>query len=105
MPYYVYVIELEKTVAEIQKFRGENPDYLSGKACFYVGQSACLPAVRFAQHKDGYKHNRYAKKYGLWLRPRLYERYNPINTRAESEAQEKSLALKLRSKGYGVWYG
>ena len=105
MAYYVYVIELDKAVVNIRRFLDENPDYVPGMACFYVGQTAINPVERFDQHRKGYKANRYAKKFGLWLRPRLFQKYNPIATREEAEAQEKALAEYLRGKGHGVWYG
>ena len=49
-------------------FKDKNPDYVEGKPCVYVGQSVHEPKVRFKQHLDGYKANRYAKKFGNFLR-------------------------------------
>ena len=72
--------------------------------CVYVGQSSRKPDVRFEQHKEGYKSNRYAKKFGLKLRPDLYEKYNPIPTRKDAEAIEKMVAEQLRNQGFGVWF-
>ena len=102
--YFVYVIELEQTVAEIRKFRKENPNYIKGKACVYVGQTSRKPFLRFEQHKEGYKSNKYAKHYGIKLRPDLYEKYNPIPTRKDAEEIEEILGNELRKQGYGVWY-
>ncbi|MDD9888474.1 MAG: GIY-YIG nuclease family protein [Candidatus Marinimicrobia bacterium] len=102
--YYVYVIELDSTVADIKKFRKENPKYFMNNHCVYVGQSSRKPDVRFEQHKEGYKSNRYAKKFGLKLRPDLYEKYNPIPTRKDAEAIEKMVAEQLRNQGFGVWF-
>jgi predicted GIY-YIG superfamily endonuclease len=104
MKYYIYIIELDKVVGSINKFRRENPHFLLGSQCFYVGQSAKSPEARFKQHKDGYKSNRYAKKYGLKLVPQLYEKYNPIPTRKDAEELEVYVAQKLRKQGFGVWY-
>ena len=67
--YFVYVIELDSKVAEHKKFRLNNPRYIKGNGCLYVGQSSRPPKVRFEQHKEGYKSNKYAKIYGLRLRP------------------------------------
>jgi predicted GIY-YIG superfamily endonuclease len=103
MPYFVYVIELDKTVANIQRFIDENPEYVYGMSCFYVGQTSTSPQERFDQHLSGYKANRYAKKFGLKLRPGLFRKYNPIGTRENAEYIEQELATSLRSKGYGVW--
>ena len=46
----------------------------------------------------------YAKKYGLKLRPDLYEKYNPIPTRKDAEEIEEMLGNDLRKQGYGVWF-
>ncbi len=102
--YYVYVIELDSTGADIKKIRKENPKYFMNNPCVYVGQSSRKPDVRFEQHKEGYKSNRYAKKFGLKLRPDLYKKYNPIPTRKDAEAIEKMVAEQLRNQGFGVWF-
>ena len=57
---------------------------------------------RFAQHKRGYKANRYVRRYGLHLLPDLYAPYNPMPYR-EAVAQEMFLAEELRHQGFGVW--
>ena len=103
MSYYVYVIELDKKVGKIKKFRNKNPEYLYGNRCFYVGQSARAPLLRFKQHKEGYKSNSFAKKFGLKLIPNFYQKYNPIPTRKDAEELEKYITLKLRDRRYGVW--
>ena len=94
--YYVYAIELNSAVIKNKKFSKKNPKYISGRPCVYIGQSAWEPAIRFAQHKNGYKSNRFAKKYGKQLLPGIFENYNPITTRANAIKQEKLLAIKLR---------
>ena len=103
MPYYVYVIELDKEVLKSRKFRERNPKINTRKACFYVGQTTHDPATRFRQHKGGYKANRFAKKYGLRLVPTIFSKFNPIAKRAEAERIEQWIADKLREKGHGVW--
>ena len=102
--YYVYVIELDQVVADKRKFRNKNPRYIRGNNCVYVGQTTRHPPLRFEQHKEGYKSNKYAKHYGIKLRPELYEKYNPIPTRKDAEEIEAMLGRTLRSRGYGVWY-
>ena len=104
MKYYLYVIELDKSVGKFPKFRSKNPNFLFGSSCFYVGQSAKIPLLRFKQHKEGYKSNTYAKRFGLKLRPDLYEKYNPIPTRRDAEEIEKMLGGILRKKGFAVWF-
>jgi hypothetical protein len=103
MPYSVYIIELDKEVIKSKKFRIRNPNMNPRKACYYVGQSAHLPEIRFKQHKEGYKSNSFVKRYGLNLKTRKYRKFNPIKSRKEAEEIEKKLTEKLRKKGHGVW--
>ena len=102
--YYVYVVELDPQVANLRKFRQKNPEYIMGNGCVYVGQSSREPTLRFEQHKEGYKSNKYAREYGIRLRPELYEKYNPIPTRKDAEEIEKMLGKQLRKQGIGVWF-
>lgn len=89
--YHVYVIELAGPGGT-----ATNP------ASVYVGQSIRSPAVRFAQHLDGFKAARAVKRHGLWLRWRLFEHWNPLLTRADALDAEQRLAAHLRSKGFTV---
>jgi len=102
--FFIYIIELDKKVADLKKFRKDNPQYILGNTCVYVGQSSRKPALRFDQHKEGYKSNKYAKKFGLKLRPDLYEKYNPIPTRKDAEEMEAMVGNALRKRGFGVWF-
>ena len=102
--YFVYVIELDPKVADLKKVRKKNPNYIKGNGCFYVGQSTRPPELRFEQHKEGYKSNKYAKYYGKKLRPDIYKKYNPIPTRDDALSLENYLAKKLREKGAAVWF-
>ena len=103
MPYNVYVIELDKEVLVSKKFREKNPHVNPRLACFYVGQTTHDPVTRLKQHKSGYKANRFVKKYGLRLVPKIFSHFNPIARREEAERIEQWVALKLREKGHGVW--
>jgi len=103
--YFVYVIELDSAVRQIVKFRNANPKMKSFTKCYYVGSSVRPPDERFDQHKEGYKSNRYVRKFGLKLRPDLFDRYNPIPTRSDAEQLEEYLAARLRGQGFGVWQG
>lgn len=103
MPYNVYVIELDKKVLKSRKFRKKNPHMNPKLACYYVGQTYHDPEIRFKQHKDGYKANRFVKKYGFRLKRKKFRKYNPINKREEAEKIEQQLANKLKEKGHGVW--
>lgn len=126
MPCYVYVIELDPAVSwEVKRFRERNPDMEPGGRCYYVGQSAHEPDCRYRQHKlchgknvrfdciceagtrpvSRNVSNRYVRKYGMWLKRRLFERHNPVRTRKRAEALEAKLARGLQSQGHGVWWG
>ncbi len=109
MPYYVYVIELNRAFAKTSKAREANPLAKSDKPCIYVGSSLRTPEDRFHQHIEGARNNkgplfsRTVNKYGVRLRPRLYQRYNPMATREEAELKERELTQKYRRRGYTVW--
>lgn len=103
--YYVYVIELDPSVQGRARFRRANPGASTGSTCVYVGSSVRRPTLRMDQHKEGYKANRYAREFGLRLRPDLFEAYNPIPTRADALELEVWLAERLRAKGFAVWQG
>ncbi len=98
----LYVIRLDDAVLQRRKFLQANPDYQPGKPCMYVGVTSHDPAVRFKQHKEGYKASRFARDYGKYLMRRKFEQLNPIPA-AEDETRERALAVELRRKGYGVW--
>jgi predicted GIY-YIG superfamily endonuclease len=109
MPYYVYVIELDKAFANTSKAKKKNPDADTDKPCIYVGYSSKEPEKRFSEHIDGIRNKKgplYSKtvnKYGIRLRPRLYQKHNPMTTKAEALEKEKELTAKYRKKGYTVW--
>ncbi len=98
----VYVIKLDKAVRRERKFVRANPRRRFWRPCVYVGLTGLDPVERFANHKRGYKANRYARLYGIKLLPRLYAHLNPMSYEEAREMEEK-LAGWLRSKGYGVW--
>ena len=113
MGYCVYVIELSKRVfTENARFREANPQFNGVLECLYVGMTSKTPAERLAQHKTGYRNQKGIKlsayiphKYGIYLRPSLYEQFNvkPMS-RVQALAMEKKLSLDLRRKGYAVWF-
>ncbi|KPJ59235.1 MAG: hypothetical protein AMJ46_12095 [Latescibacteria bacterium DG_63] len=98
----IYVIELDKKVLKERKFLEANPGYKPEKACLYVGMTGLSPDERFRSHKEGHKANKYVKKYGLWLRRRMYRKYNPM-TYDEAQRMEAWLARRLRAEGHAVW--
>lgn len=98
----VYVIELSKEVLLIARFRKNNPGYLEGKPCVYVGMTGLDPDLRFDKHKAGIQANAYVQKYGLRLLPDLYEGFNPMAYAAAVD-KEIEVGIDLRSAGFGVW--
>jgi predicted GIY-YIG superfamily endonuclease len=110
--YHVYVIELSKRVfTENYKFRAANPQFNGVLQCLYVGMTSKTPKERFEQHKTGYRSKKGHKlssniveKYGLYLRPSLYNHINPISSRTEALKIEEQLTLELRRRRYAVWF-
>ncbi|MFD2822057.1 ribose-5-phosphate isomerase [Lacinutrix iliipiscaria] len=110
--YRIYVIELSKRVyTENAKFRNANPQFNGVLQCLYVGMTSKTPKERFEQHKTGYRNkkgyklsSKIVEKYGLYLRPSLYNHIGPIATRAEALKKEEALALELRRQRYAVWF-
>ena len=99
----VYVIQLDREVLKERAFVRENPRYVPGKLCLYVGSTCLAPEERLDRHLIGRKANRFVYRYGVRLRPDFYHMY-PGMTRDEAELTERELALELRRRGYGVWF-
>ncbi len=110
--YRIYVVELSKRVyTEKKKFRAANPQYNGVLECLYVGMTSKTPKERFVQHKTGYRNKKGHKlssniveKYGLYLRPSLYNHIDPFFTRADALIAEEQIALELRRERYAVWF-
>ena len=110
--YCVYVIELSKRVyTENRRFREANPQFNGVLQCLYVGMTSKTPRERFTQHKEatlskkGYKlSSNLVRKYGMYLRPSLYNHIPKLRSREEALKMEERLALELRRKRYAVWY-
>ncbi len=109
--YCVYVVELSKKVfSENTRFREANPQFNGVLECLYVGMTSKTPKERFEQHKTGYRNKKGHKlsaniveKYGLYLRPSLYNHIG-LMTREEALKMEAKLALDLRRQRYAVWF-
>ncbi|MBT8395305.1 MAG: ribose-5-phosphate isomerase [Flavobacteriaceae bacterium] len=110
--YRIYVVELSKKVfTENTKFRAANLQFNGVLECLYVGMTSKTPKERFLQHKTGYRNKKGYKissniveRYGLYLRPSLYNHIEPMATRQEALKMEETLALELRRQRYAVWY-
>lgn len=110
--YHIYVIELsKKTYSEHKRFREANPQFNGVLQCLYVGMTSKTPKERFEQHKTGYRSkkghklsSKIVEKYGMYLRPSLYNHIAPLTTREAAFKMEEALALSLRRQGYAVWF-
>jgi len=110
--YRVYVVELSKRVfTENARFRTANPQFNGVLQCLYVGMTSKTPRERFEQHKSGHRNKKGHKissnivqKYGMYLRPSLYNHISPLPSRLEAIKMEEKLALELRRQRYAVWY-
>jgi hypothetical protein len=103
MPYRLYVAKLNDQVLEKPQYRQANPQYVQGKPCIYVGATARTREERFAQHKSGYKANRFVKRFGKRLFPWAYRETGEFSCWADAEAAEVALAEHYRSMGWAVW--
>lgn len=109
--YHVYVVELSKRIwTDSKKFRDANPQFNGVSQCLYVGMTGQSPKIRFEKHKKGHKtpkgikiSNHFVEKYGLYLRPSLYEHLNPM-TKQEASKMEAELAKALIKQRYAVWW-
>ncbi len=110
--YRIYVVELSKRVfTENARFRAANPQFNGILQCLYVGMTSKTPKERFLQHKTGYRNKKGHKlasnivqKYGMYLRPSLYNHIDPLPTRIAALEMEEKLALALRRQRYAVWF-
>lgn len=99
----VYVILLDSEVlTKEKKFRERNPDCVPGWPCLYVGSTGLSREERFANHKEGYKGNKYVKKYGLRLAMEFVENSDSMSWK-QAKSEEESLAKSLSLMGYPVW--
>ena len=90
----VYVVELSDAAGKRRKKRYPN---------VYVGETGLTPDERFEKHKAGGRTaNSKVTKYGLRLRPDLYEHLPTSLTEAEAVEAEKGLKAELEKLGYRV---
>ncbi len=100
-PRNLYVITLDPEVLWIREFRQQNPGYIEGMPCVYVGMTVHEPGDRFEQHMLGYRSSKYPRDYGVELAQELMDGFDKDGF---SEAdQEAALAQWLRKQGCAVW--
>jgi hypothetical protein len=91
--HWAYVIELKDGVGARE----------GGLPWIYVGQTSKTPEERLEQHlAGGINTSTWVHRYGIKLRPDLYERQPILRSDDEAEAYEQYLAARLRAKGYPV---
>jgi hypothetical protein len=87
----VYVIELAPGVG-----RRRDPRI----PWVYVGSSARDPELRFAQHQRGYKSARLVRRFGVRLRPDLYDDIGPLRSSRAGREAEVARARELAGCGF-----
>jgi len=97
----LYVITLDPEILWVREFRHENPGYVEGLPCVYVGMTIHEPGDRFEQHRLGYRSSKYPRKYGIELAQELIEGFDGEGL--DDEEQEAALAEWLRDQGFAVW--
>jgi hypothetical protein len=97
----LYVITLDPEVLWIKDFRQENPGYIEGMPCVYVGMTIHDPGDRFEQHRAGYRSSKYPRKYGVELALELIEGFEGKGL--SDNEREAALADWLRDQGCAVW--
>ena len=97
--HHVYVVLLDPAAAQLPDLRKANPKRDPRKPCLYVGMTGLPPAVRFENHRRGYKAAAVVCRFGIRLMPELYQCLNPMPFAAAAE-MEKDLAEDLRAQGY-----
>jgi hypothetical protein len=98
----IYVLELAPEAAADPDFLRENPQYVEGMGCVYVGSSSQTGEQRFRDHITGHNASRIAHQFALKLRYDLMPQQTPI-PRERALKEEKRLARTLRAAGFGVW--
>lgn len=112
---HVYAFELTRGVLEEDSFNKANPTYEESKPLLYIGETSKAVLDRYNEHTNINSRlaARFMKKYGVrnfnkanWT-PNIYKetKINPENKNDfNSKYYERKIALKLRAKGFGVWF-
>jgi len=100
-PRIIYVIELDSAAAEDPAFAKDNPHWVQGMTCLYVGSSSLTAEERFGQHLTGVNAAAVVANFGKKLRYDLMPEQNPI-PREQALMLERGLARKLRREGFAV---
>jgi len=99
---HLYAIRLDDAVMKKKRFIDRNPDYATGKPCYYIGSSIYEPEARFEKHKAGERSSRWVRDYGLHVAKRKCRQID-VKSKSERDSAERAYAAELRAKGYGIW--
>lgn len=100
-PRIIYVVELDSAAADDPAFAKDNPHWVKGMICLYVGSSSLTAVERFGQHLAGVNSAAVVLNFGTKLRYDLMPDQQPI-PRKLALTLERGLARKLRREGFAV---
>ena len=100
-PRIIYVIELDSAAAEDPAFGRDNPHFVKGMICLYVGSTSLSASERFGQHLSGVNAAAVVFNFGKKLRRDLMPDQKPV-PRELALTLERGLARKLRREGFAV---
>lgn len=101
--FLIDVLTLRPEVMEEPGFKAENPGYVSGSPCVYVGQTGVSVAERVGKHlSHPYQSNRFVRKYFVEVHA-ITAQIPPVHGRGPAEQIEAQTAELLRERGWGVW--
>lgn len=100
-PRNLYVITLDPEVLWVREFRQQNPGYIEGMPCLYVGMTVHTPGDRFEQHMLGYRSSKFPHRYGIELAQELIDGFDGAGL--DDRTREAALAEWLRRQGCAVW--
>jgi hypothetical protein len=100
-PRIIYVIELDSAAGDDPVFAKDNPHWVKGMTCLYVGSSSLTAEERFGQHLAGVNAASVVLNFGKKLRHDLMpdQKFVP---RKLALTLERRLARKLRREGFAV---
>jgi len=100
-PRIIYVVELDSAAADDPAFAKDNPHWVQGMICLYVGSSSLTAEERFGQHHAGVNAAAVVFRFGKKLRYDLMPEQKPV-PRKLALTRERRLAHDLRRQGFAV---
>ena len=100
-PRIIYVVQLDSAAGDNPVFAKDNPHWVQGMTCLYVGSSSLTAEERFGQHLTGVNAAAVVLNFGKKLRYDLMPDQHPV-PRELALTLERCLARKLRREGFAV---